>query len=72
MARLARSLWRQQLTPAQATDIWEQLSQCYASEASGNAIGFTQGAKVNSIFNRIEYPELLANPNITNILTGGF
>ena len=59
------------LSPAQATQVWSTLSERFAAGASGNAVGFTQGARTGSIFNTIEFPTLLKNPNVTNVLTGG-
>ena len=41
----------------------------YARAASGNVYGFVQGANPGSIFNTVEYPTLLKNSDITNILT---
>ena len=46
-------------------------SQRYAESASGSAVGFVEGANPEGIFNTVEYPALLANPNITNVITGG-
>ena len=62
---------KSQLSNEEATDIWTQLSQKFAQEASGNAIGFVNGARANGIFNLIEYPVLLANPKVINVITGG-
>ena len=45
--------------------IWEILSERYAQGASGDAWAFVEGAKSDSIFNRIEYPVLQKNPNVT-------
>ncbi|MES2407094.1 MAG: hypothetical protein V4528_07210 [Pseudomonadota bacterium] len=59
------------LSPTQAVQVWSTLSERFAAGASGNAIGFTQGARAGSIFNTIEFPTLLKNPNVTNVLTGG-
>jgi len=59
------------LSPAQATQVWSTLSERFANGATGNAVGFTQGARVGSIFNTVEYPALLRNPNVANVLTGG-
>ncbi len=35
-----------------------------------NAVGFVDGARPSGIFTTVEYPTLLANPNITNVITG--
>jgi hypothetical protein len=59
------------LTNEQAFQVWSRLSQRYAEGASGNAVGFVDGARTEGIFNTIEYPSLLQNPKILNILTGG-
>ena len=59
------------LTPNEATQVWSRLSERFASEASGNAIGFVRNARNEGIFNSIEYQTLLQNPNITNVITGG-
>ena len=50
---------------------WSTLSQRYAEGASGSAVGFVDGADPEGIFNTVEYPALQANPNITNVITGG-
>ena len=55
----------------QARTIWSVLSQRYAESASGTAVGFVEGAVPEGIFNTVEYPALQANPNITNVITGG-
>jgi hypothetical protein len=59
------------LSEDQARTIWSTLSQRYAESASGTAVGFVDGARPSSIFNTVEYPALQANPNITNVITGG-
>lgn len=59
------------LSKDQAVAIWSTLSQRYAESASGTAVGFVDGARPSSIFNTVEYPALQANPNITNVITGG-
>lgn len=60
------------LTTDQATALWARLSQRFAEEASGTAVGFVEGARIEGIFNTIEFPALQANPDIVNVLTGGF
>jgi hypothetical protein len=60
------------LTPDQARQVWAALSQRFAAGASGNAVGFVNGASSSGIFNTIEYPALLENPNIVNVITGGY
>ncbi|WP_249269591.1 RHS repeat-associated core domain-containing protein, partial [Shewanella sp. SACH] len=59
------------LSPNQATQVWSRLSQRYAEGASGYAIGFVNGSRTGSIFNSVEYPALLSNKNVTNVMTGG-
>lgn len=59
------------LTAEQAINVWSTLSRRYAEGASGNVLGFIQGARPTSIFNEIEYPALLKNPNVTNVITNG-
>ena len=59
------------LTPEQATAVWSRLSQRFAEAASGNAVGFVQGARPGGIFNTVEFPQLVANPNVTNVITEG-
>jgi hypothetical protein len=59
------------LTPSEATQVWSTLSGRFAAGASGNAVGFVEGARAGGIFNTIEFPALLDNPNITNVITGG-
>ena len=60
------------LTKEQSVDVWKRLSERYAENASGTAFGFIEGAWEGSIFNTIEYPTLLKNPNIDNIITDFF
>jgi hypothetical protein len=59
------------LTPDQAIKVWSKISQRYAQGASGNVVGFVDGASPGGIFNRIEYDALSKNPNVTNVITGG-
>jgi hypothetical protein len=58
-------------TPNEAVEIWSRLSQRFASEASGNVVGFVSGSGSGSIFNSVEFPSLRNNPKVTNVLTGG-
>lgn len=57
------------LTKEEAMNVWARLSARYAQGASGNTYGFVNGSWSESIFNTVEYPELLNNPNVTNIFT---
>jgi hypothetical protein len=59
------------LTREQAGQVWSTISQRFAQGASGNAVGFVNGARAGSIFNTVEYPTLLNNPSIVNVITGG-
>jgi hypothetical protein len=59
------------LTADQAAAVWRIVSRRFAGEASGNAVGFVEGANAGSTFNTTEYSTLLENPRITNVLTGG-
>ncbi len=59
------------LTRDQAVQVWSTLSQRFAAGASGNAVGFVNGARAGSIFNTVEYPALLNNRNVVNVITGG-
>ena len=59
------------LTTEQAAQVWSTLSQKLAQGASGNAVGFVNGARAGGIFNTVEYPTLLNNPNVVNVITGG-
>jgi RHS repeat-associated protein len=59
------------LTPEEATKVWSRLSERFAENASGNAVGFVDGARPGGIFNTVEYPALRRNPYITNVITGG-
>jgi hypothetical protein len=59
------------LTTEQASQVWSALSQRFAQGASGNAVGFVNGARAGGIFNTVEYPTLLNNPNVVNVITGG-
>lgn len=60
------------LTPDEGVNVWSRLSQRYAEQSSGTAVGFVEGARANSIFNTIEYPALQNNKNIVNVTTGGY
>ena len=60
------------LTGDQAAEIWGKLSKLYAKNASGTAFGFTQGSRTGSIFNTVEYPALVGNKNIVNVITEFF
>jgi hypothetical protein len=60
------------LTTGEAVQVWSVLSERFASGASGNAVGFVQGASPTGIFNSVEYPALLRNLGITNVITGGY
>ena len=57
------------LTQQEAINVWARLSARYAQGASGNVYGFVNGSWSESIFNMVEYPELLKNSNVTNIFT---
>ena len=57
------------LTQQEAINVWARLSARYAQSASGNVYGFVNGSWSESIFNMVEYPELLKNSNVTNIFT---
>ena len=57
------------LTKEEATNVWARLSARYAQNASGNTYGFVNGSWSESIFNTVEYPEILKNPHVTNIFT---
>jgi len=59
------------LTTEQAAQVWSTLSQRFAQGASGNAVGFVNGARAGSIFNTVESPALFNNPNVVNVITGG-
>jgi hypothetical protein len=59
------------LTTEQAAQVWSTLSQRFAQGASGNAVGFVNGARAGSIFNTVESPALFSNPNVVNVITGG-
>ncbi|MCP3139896.1 RHS repeat-associated core domain-containing protein [Pyxidicoccus xibeiensis] len=59
------------LSPTQSLELWKTLSERFANGASGVSIGFVEGASKGSIFNTVEYPALLRNPNVTNVITGG-
>jgi hypothetical protein len=41
------------------------------SGVSGNTVGFVNGASPSSFYNTIEYPKLVINPNVVNVITGG-
>ncbi len=53
---------------SQAIVPWERLSEKFAQGASGRVSAFVEGSRPGSVFNRIEYPALLENPNIEEII----
>lgn len=59
------------VTRAEADAIWAKASRRYAGEASGVAVGFVEGARPDRVWATVEWPTLQANPNITNVITGG-
>ena len=52
----------------QAIIPWERLSERYAQGASGRVSAFADISCPASVFNRIEYPILRVNPNVTEII----
>lgn len=52
----------------QAIIPWERLSQRFAENASGAVNAFVEGSRPSSVYNRIEYPTLLKNPNVSEII----
>ena len=60
------------LTRDEADQVWATLSLRYAQGASGTVVGFVEGASPVGIFSTIEWPALLNNPSVINVLTGGF
>ena len=57
------------LSQEEARRVWARLSARYAQGASGNTYGFVNGSRPDSIFNTVEYPELVKNSKVTNIFT---
>jgi RHS repeat-associated protein len=60
------------LSIPQTRQVWDTLSGRFASGASGTATGFIKGADPMATFNRIESPALFSNPNVVNVITGGY
>jgi hypothetical protein len=60
------------LTQQQAYAVWARASQRFAEGTSGVAFGFVRGSRPTSISESIEYPALLRNGEVTNLITGGF
>jgi hypothetical protein len=54
-----------------ADDIWKDLSKRFADDASGQVTGFVKGARPDRVFESVEYPTLLKNKKVTNVITGG-
>ena len=52
----------------QAIIPWERLSARFAQGASAKVSAFSDTSRVTSVFNRIEYPILRKNPNVTEIM----
>ncbi len=55
-----------------ADHIWIQGSKNFVNNASGTAFGFVKGANPKRVFNTYEFPALLQNPKINNVITGGY
>ncbi len=53
----------------QAITPWEKLSARFAEGASGRVSVFADTVRLSSVFNRIEYPILRGNPNVTEIIS---
>lgn len=51
----------------QAIVPWKRLSERFAHQASGNVPVASKNSVSSSVFNRIEYPALLNNPNVSDI-----
>ncbi|MCB0486031.1 MAG: hypothetical protein KDC47_07545, partial [Flavobacteriaceae bacterium] len=52
----------------QAIIPWERLSLRFAQGASGRVSAFVEGARSEGVFYRIEYPALISNPEVTEVL----
>lgn len=39
------------------------------ADGAGNTYGFVKGSRPGSIFNTVEYPALINNPDVTNVFT---
>jgi hypothetical protein len=59
------------LTHSEALEVWATLSQRYAQGASGITFGIINNPKPTSIFNSVEFPTLLQNGDVVNVITGG-
>ena len=59
------------LSRDEALKVWDRLSEKFSNGASGNAVGYVKDSWSGSTFNRIEYPVLIKNNKITNVITGG-
>lgn len=51
--------------------LWQMLAERFASAASGNVVAFVEGAGRECLFNTVEFPALLVNEKVRNIVTGG-
>jgi hypothetical protein len=47
---------------------WKALSADFARSASGEINAFTGGARASSVWNTVEKPLLMQNPNVTKII----
>ena len=54
-----------------ALSIWSRVSERYSQNSSGVAVGILNNPWEGSIFNKIEFPALKLNPNVSNVITGG-
>ena len=52
----------------QAIVPWARLSERFAQTASGKVSAFVEGSRPTSVFRRIEYPALLENPYVEEII----
>jgi hypothetical protein len=55
------------ISQAEAMQVWEFASRRFARGASGQVRAVTGSVRPSSVFNRIEYPELISNPNVWGI-----
>ena len=51
----------------QANGIWDDVSRRFVSQACGDVLTFTNGAKPDGVFSLTELPALLENPAVTSI-----
>ena len=54
-----------------ADRIWERLAQRFAENASGTVVVFVKGSTPECGFSKVQFPALLVNDRVNNVISGG-